>query len=164
MCLLLILVLCLGVLSACTTNSSNNTQEQEEQISREDMEKIEIYLPDFEDEWKKAKKEDNWQAFYERYKDKVLVFRDAEVEGNHLSSAHMNYIDISQGGDGRRKSAYFYFDEEDKTEEVLNLPMQENVVVEGILLAAVGVAHAFISIVKDRLISFMIGHSYGVLA
>lgn len=38
------------------------------------------------------------------------------------------------------------------------------VVVEGILLAAVGVAHAFISIVKDRLISFMIGHSYGVLA
>lgn len=37
-------------------------------------------------------------------------------------------------------------------------------VVEGILLAAVGVAHAFISIVKDRLISFMIGHSYGVLA
>ena len=36
------------------------------------------------------------------------------------------------------------------------------VVVEGILLAAVGVAHAFISIVKDRLISFMIGHSYGV--
>ncbi len=133
MCLLLILVLCLGVLSACTTNSSNNTQEQEEQISREDMERIEIYLPDFEDEWKKDKKEDNWQAFYERYKDKVLVFRDAEVEGNHLSSAHMNYIDISQGGDGRRKSAYFYFDEEDKTEEVLNLPMQENVVVEGIL-------------------------------
>ena len=38
------------------------------------------------------------------------------------------------------------------------------VVVEGILLATVGVAHAFISIVKDRLISFMIGHSYGVLA
>ena len=38
------------------------------------------------------------------------------------------------------------------------------VVVEGILLAAVGAAHAFISIVKDRLISFMIGHSYGVLA
>ena len=38
------------------------------------------------------------------------------------------------------------------------------VVVEGIVLAAVGVAHAFISIVKDRLISFMIGHSYGVLA
>ena len=38
------------------------------------------------------------------------------------------------------------------------------VVVEGILLAAVGVAHAFISIVKDRLTSFMIGHSYGVLA
>ena len=38
------------------------------------------------------------------------------------------------------------------------------VVVEGILLAAVGVAHAFISIVKDRLISFMIGRSYGVLA
>lgn len=38
------------------------------------------------------------------------------------------------------------------------------VVVEGILLAAVGVAHAFVSIVKDRLISFMIGHSYGVLA
>jgi len=38
------------------------------------------------------------------------------------------------------------------------------VVVEGILLAGVGVAHAFISIVKDRLISFMIGHSYGVLA
>ena len=38
------------------------------------------------------------------------------------------------------------------------------VVVEGILLAAVGVAHAFISIVKERLISFMIGHSYGVLA
>lgn len=38
------------------------------------------------------------------------------------------------------------------------------VVVEGIVLVAVGVAHAFISIVKDRLISFMIGHSYGVLA
>lgn len=37
-------------------------------------------------------------------------------------------------------------------------------VTEGVVLAAVGVAHAFISIVKDRLISFMIGHSYGVLA
>ena len=37
------------------------------------------------------------------------------------------------------------------------------VVAEGIVLAGVGVAHAFISIVKDRLISFMIGRSYGVL-
>jgi len=45
----------------------------------------------------------------------------------------MNYIDISQGGDGRRKSAHFFFDEEDKNEEVMTLPMQENVVVEGIL-------------------------------
>lgn len=38
------------------------------------------------------------------------------------------------------------------------------VVVEGIVIATVGVAHAFISIVKDRLISFMIGRFYGVLA
>ena len=37
------------------------------------------------------------------------------------------------------------------------------VVAEGIVLAGVGVAHAFVSIVKDRLISFMIGRSYGVL-
>ena len=37
-------------------------------------------------------------------------------------------------------------------------------VTEGVVLAAVGVVHAFISIVKDRLISFIIGHSYGVLA
>ena len=37
------------------------------------------------------------------------------------------------------------------------------VVAEGIVLAGGGVAHAFISIVKDRLISFMIGRSYGVL-
>lgn len=134
MCLLLILILCLGVLSACGANPANNeSQQEEQQISWEDMERIEIYLPDFEDEWKKDKKEGNWQAFYERYKDKVLVFRDAEVEGNHLDAAHMNYIDISQGGDGRRKSAHFYFEEKDKTEEVLNLPMQENVVVEGIL-------------------------------
>ena len=97
------------------------------------MEKIEIYLPDFEDEWKKDAKEGNWQAFYERYKDKVLVFRDAEVEGNHLDASHMNYILISQGGDGRAKTAHFYFDEGDKTDEVMNLPAQENVVVEGIL-------------------------------
>ena len=133
MCLLLILVLCLGVLAACGTNSANNESQQEEQISREDMERIEIYLPDFEEELKKDSKEGNWQAFYERYKDKVLVFRDAEVEGNHLDAAHMNYIRISQGGDGRHASAYFYFDEENKTEDVMNLPMQENVVVEGIL-------------------------------
>lgn len=134
MCLLLILVLCVSVLCACGTNTANNeSQQEEQQISWEDMERIEIYLPDFEDEWKKDKKENNWQAFYERYKDKVLVFRDAEVEGNHLDAAHMNYIRISQGGDGRHASAYFYFDEENKTEDVMNLPMQESVVVEGIL-------------------------------
>lgn len=133
MCLLLILVLCVSVLSACGTNTANAPSQQEEQIKREDMERIEIYLPDFEDEWKKDKKEGNWQDFYERYKDKVLVFRDAKVEGNHLDAAHMNYILISQGGDGRRKSARFLFDDEDKTEEVMNLPMQENVIVEGIL-------------------------------
>lgn len=134
MCLLLILVLCVSVLCACGTNTANNeSQQEEQQISWEDMERIEIYLPDFEDEWRKDAKEGNWQAFYEKYKDKVLVFRDAEVEGNHLDSAHMNYIDISQGGDGRRKSAHFFFDEEDKNEEVMTLPMQENVVVEGIL-------------------------------
>ena len=132
MCLLLILVLCLGVLSACTTNSANNNQEQEEQISREDMERIEIYLPDFEDEWKKAKKDGDWLAFYERYKDKVLVFRDAEVTANHLDD-HMKYLRAGQGEDGRYGSAHFFFDEEDKTEEVINLPMQENVILEGML-------------------------------
>lgn len=131
MCLLLILVLCVSVLCACGTSTANN-QSQEEQIAREDMERIEIYLPDFEDEWKKDKKEDNWQAFYERYKDKVLVFRDAEVTANHLGDS-MQYLRAGKGGDGRYGSAHFFFDDEDKTEEVISLPMQENVVLEGIL-------------------------------
>ena len=132
MCLLLILVLCLGVLSACGTTSENNPPQQEQQVSWEDMEKIEIYLPDFEDEWRKDAKEGNWQAFYERYKDKVLVFRDGEVQDNQLNS-YNNYIRISQGGDGRHASARFLFDAEDKTEEIVNLPDRENISVEGIL-------------------------------
>jgi len=37
-------------------------------------------------------------------------------------------------------------------------------ITEGVLLAFLGVAHAFISITKDKMISFMIGQSYGVLA
>ena len=132
MCLLLILVLCLAVLSACGTNPANNASQQEQQIAWEDMERIEIYLPDFEDEWKKDSKEGNWLAFYERYKDKVLVFRDAEVTYNHLDD-YMNYLDIGQGGDGRYGSARFFFDEEDKTDEIMNFSYGENVVVEGIL-------------------------------
>lgn len=133
MCLLLILVLCLGVLAACGTNSANNeSQQEEQQISWEDMERIEIYLPDFEEELKKDSKEGNWQAFYERYKDKVLVFRDGEVQDNQLNS-YNNYIRISQGGDGRHASARFLFDDEDKTEEIVNLPDRENISVEGIL-------------------------------
>jgi len=130
--LLLILVLCLGVLSACGTNSSNNNQEQEEKISWEDMERVEIYLPDFEDEWKKDKKEDNWQAFYEKYKDKVLVIKDAEVTYNHLDDS-MNYLDIGYGADGRYGSARFFFDEEDRTDEIMNFSYGEKVIVEGIL-------------------------------
>lgn len=133
MCLLLILVLCLGVLSACGTNSAKNeSQQEEQQISWEDMERIEIYLPDFEDEWKKDKKEDNWQAFYERYKDKVLVVKDAEVTYNHLDDS-MNYLDIGYGAEGRYGSARFFFDEEDKTDEIMNFSYGEKVVVEGIL-------------------------------
>lgn len=100
--LLLILVLCVSVLCACGTNTANNeSQQEEQQISWEDMERIEIYLPDFEDEWKKDKKENNWQAFYERYKDKVLVFNDASVSANYLDSPHMNYLLILHGGDGK---------------------------------------------------------------
>lgn len=114
-------------------NSDKEKLQQEQQIARENMERIEVFLPDLEEELQKDSKEGNWMAFYERYKDKVLVFKNAEVEGNHLASAHMKYISISQGGDGQRKLAHFYFDEDDKTEEVMNLPMQENVVVEGIL-------------------------------
>lgn len=136
MCLLLVLMSCLVVLTACGTNTANNESQnesqQEEELSWEDMERIEIYLPDFEDEWKKAKKDGDWLAFYERYKDKVLVFRDAEVTANHLDD-HMKYLRAGQGGDGRYGSAHFFFDEEDKTEEVMNLPMQEKVVLEGIL-------------------------------
>ncbi len=132
MCLFLILVLCLAVFAACGTNSVNNASQSEQQILREDMERIEIYLPDFEDEWKKDKKEGNWQAFYERYKDKVLVFKDAKVTYNHLDD-YMNYLDIGQGGDGRYGSARFFIDEEDKTDEIMNFSYGENVVVEGIL-------------------------------
>jgi len=132
MCLLLILVLCVSVLCACGTSTANNPSQQEEQIAREDMERIEIYLPDFEDEWKKDKKEDNWQAFYERYKDKVLVVKDAEVTYNHLDDS-MNYLDIGYGADGRYGSARFFFDEEDKTDEIMNFSYGEKVVVEGIL-------------------------------
>ncbi|MBE7039815.1 MAG: hypothetical protein E7398_03690 [Ruminococcaceae bacterium] len=132
MCLLLILVLCLGVLSACGTNSENNSPQEEQQISWEDMERIEIYLPDFEDEWKKDKKEGNWQAFYERYKDKVLVFNDASVSSNRLNS-YENYLKIFQDGDGRGGWLRCYFDEEDKTDEIVNLPDKENISVEGIL-------------------------------
>lgn len=133
MCLLLILLSCLAVLAACGTNTATNESQQKEEISWEDMERIEIYLPDFEEELKKDWKDGDWLAFYERYKDKVLVFRDGEVEGNHLDSAHMKYLRVSQGGDGRHASAHFFFDEEDKTEEVINLPMQENVILEGML-------------------------------
>lgn len=132
MCLLLILVLCVSVLCACGTSIASNESQQEEKISWEDMERVEIYLPDFEDEWKKDAKEGNWEAFYERYKDKVLVFRDAEVTANHLSDS-MQYLRAGKGGDGRYGSAHFFFDDEDKTEEVISLPMQENVVLEGIL-------------------------------
>lgn len=132
MCLLLILVLCIAVLSACGTNAANNASQQEQQISWEDMERIEIYLPDFEDEWKKDAKEGNWQAFYERYKDKVLVIKDAEVTYNHLDD-YMNYLDIGYGADGRYGSARFFFDEEDKTDEIMNFSYGEKVVVEGIL-------------------------------
>lgn len=128
----MILVLCVSVLCACGTSIASNESQQEEKISWEDMERVEIYLPDFEDEWKKDAKEGNWEAFYERYKDKVLVFRDAEVTANHLSDS-MQYLRAGKGGDGRYGSAHFFFDDEDKTEEVISLPMQENVVLEGIL-------------------------------
>ena len=136
MCLLLVLMLSLVVLTACGTNTANNESQnesqQKEEIAWEDMERIEIYLPDFEDEWKKAKKDGDWLAFYERYKDKVLVFRDAKVTANHLSD-HMKYLRAGQGGDGRYGSAHFFFDEEDKTDEIMNFSYGEKVVVEGIL-------------------------------
>ena len=132
MCLLLVLMLILVVLTACGTNTATNESQQKEEISWEDMERIEIYLPDFEDEWKKAKKDGDWLAFYERYKDKVLVFKDAEVTYNNLDGT-MNYLDIGYGADGRYGSAHFFFDEEDKTDEIMNFSYGEKVVVEGIL-------------------------------
>ena len=131
-CLLLILVLCIGVLAACGTNSANNESQQEQQISREDMERIEIYLPDFKEELKKDSKEGNWQAFYEKYKDKVLIFKGARVSSNRLDS-YENYLKIFQGGDGRGDWLRCYFDEEDLTNEIVNLPDKENISVEGIL-------------------------------
>ena len=123
----LILVLCLSFLTMCM-NSAKDTSQQEQQILREDMERVEVYLPDLEEE----KKED-WKAFYAKYKDKVLVFKDAEVSANHLNQPHMKYLQIFQSGDGRGGWLHCYFDEEDKTDEIMNLPDRENIVVEGIL-------------------------------
>lgn len=132
MCLLLVLMLSLVVLTACGTNTANNESQQEAEISWEDMERIEVFLPDLEDELKKDSKDGDWLAFYERYKDKVLVFNNARVSSNELNS-HENYLKIFQGGNGSGGWLRCYFDEEDKTDEVMNLPDRENVVVEGIL-------------------------------
>ena len=67
-------------------NSNKEKLQQEQQIAREDMERIEVFLPDLEEELQKDSKEGNWMAFYERYKDKVLVFMDSSVSYNRLNS------------------------------------------------------------------------------
>ena len=132
MCLLLVLMLSLVVLTACGTNTATNETQQEQEISWEDMERIDVYLPDLEEELKKDWKDGDWRVFYEKYRDKVLVFANGVIQDNQLNS-NQEYLRVSQGGDGRHASARFLFDEEDKTDEVINLPDNENVVLEGIL-------------------------------
>lgn len=127
--LFLALALCAMLFAGCTTSSVEETEPvQEQTVAWEDMERVEVFLPDLEEEFKT-----DWKAFYEQYKDVVLVVSDGEVEGNHLESISSQYLRVSQGGGGRHASARFLFDESDKTDEVLNLPMQETVTLEGVL-------------------------------
>ena len=117
--LILAVLLCALVFAGCVPAKEEQTPGMEE------MERVSVYLPDFEEEWKT-----DYKAFYEKYKDVVVVVENGEVTQNHLGKA-LHRMRIGQGGDGRYAAANFLFDEE--TEELINLPGLEGIAVEGIV-------------------------------
>lgn len=117
-------------LTGCNVNidTSQNKQPSETPISMENMERVDVYLPDLDEEWK-----DDFRAFYEKYEDKVIVIT-GQSGYNHLTSASTKYAEATQGGGGRFGCVRLLFDEADKTEQVMNLEYGDNIVVEGILV------------------------------
>ena len=129
MLLFLVLVLLAVTLSGCDTtlSSLNETAPQEPAIAWEDMERVEVYLPDFEDEWKA-----DWEAFYEEYKDVVIVVTG--VVGNVQYNRTMEEIPVSYAADGRFGKVTVKFDAADRTEQIMELNFDEHVVMEGVLV------------------------------
>lgn len=132
--MLLAFVLCVVVLAGCGTNTppaKETMPPQEQKVAWEDMERVDVFLPDLEEEFKA-----DWKAFYEKYKDVVLVVT-GRVQDNRLDKIS-NEFAVSQGGttlSGKKTAAQviMLFDEVDRTDELLRLPNRENVVLEGVL-------------------------------
>ena len=127
--LLAILLMFTVVLSGCELSSMSTLETPT--FNMDEMERVDVYLPDFEEECKA-----DWKAFYEKYKDVVIVVT-GRVSNNALNAAVKDFR-VIQGGDGRGAFIHMKFDEEDKTEQVMNLQYGENIVMEGVLVQPKG--------------------------
>lgn len=126
MCVFAAFVICVTALAGCDLESTAPAPT-ETQPNLEEMERVDVYLPDFEDEYKA-----DWKAFYERYKDVVIVVTG--VVGNVQYNRTMKGIPISQASDGRFGQVTIEFDDADRTEQIMGLNFDEHVVMEGILV------------------------------